>query len=74
MLGLERVVRGFEAVVGARERIEPGLHRARHLPLPGVGQAVLLRQGRRRPAARLERVYHAPPVDRPPHGEYMDRY
>ena len=56
MLGLERVVRGFEAVVGARERIEPGLHRARHLPLPGVGQAVLLRQGRGRQAALLERA------------------
>ena len=67
VLGLERVVHGFEVEVGAREGVEPRLYGARHLPLPGVGQAVLLRQGRRRPAALLERAYHAPPVDRPPH-------
>ena len=63
VLGLQRgllqeevLVRGQERGVLGLELVEPRLHRARHLPLPGVGQAVLLRQGRGRLAALLERA------------------
>ena len=47
-------MRCFEVVVGASDRVEPRLHHEHHLALPGVGQAVLLREGHHRPAALLE--------------------